>query len=68
MIVEFITCGIVGFIIGFILGCIIYVLRSATGSFIINTSDPESDYMSLSIDNGDNLYKKKYVLLKIIKK
>ena len=62
---EFILL-IVGFVIGILTILIGQCILFTTGEFRINTTDSEADYMSLHLDNQDHLFKKKYILLKIV--
>lgn len=56
-----------GFVLGLLTILISQCITSTTGEFIINTNDPEEEYMSMHIDNQDHLYKKRYIILKIVR-
>ena len=38
------------------------------GKFVMDFSDPEKDFCRLEIDNLDDIYNKKYIILKVEKK
>lgn len=56
-----------GLLLGIVIGYLIGHKPSATGIFRINETDPNADFMSLHIDDLDDVYTKKYVLLKVVK-
>ena len=56
-----------GFVLGILSVICLACIVSTTGEFRINTVDHEADYMSMHLDNQDHLFKKKYILLKIVR-
>lgn len=58
------------FVIGIIVGLILYYVfgerKKASGSFVIDMTDPEKDICRFEIDESLNeIYSKKYILLKV---
>lgn len=60
-------CVLLGSLVGYCVGRIIHMFISTTGILTINMTDPEVDFMSMHLDNVDQVFTKKYVLLKIVK-
>lgn len=54
-----------GIIIGVIGTVIFYSLRTATGVLHIDHHDPEKDYHLFEIDNIEQLYKRRRIVLKV---
>lgn len=50
---------------GFILGIIVSACSSIYGYLIVDTSNPNTDYYRLEIDNLDDIPKKKRIVLKV---
>lgn len=58
------------FVIGIIVGLILYYIfgerKKASGSFVIDMTDPEKDICRFEMDESLNeIYSKKYILLKV---
>lgn len=73
---EFVLCILGGLVIGITVTLLIvskYVRSNTvnlndctTGLYQINTIDPEKEYMSMHLNNMDELFEKEYVILKIV--
>lgn len=66
--IEFLIGFFVGFVVGGVTLRIVQVIRSTTGKIIINTDDPNDEYMKLKIDCADDLFdkRKKYFNAEIV--
>lgn len=63
--------GVLMFVCGLIVGvCVTMIFkltRSATGKFLIDSSNAEKDVFRLNLDNLEDVYKKKVIELKIVR-
>lgn len=56
-----------GLIVGGLLVTIFRLARTATGKLLIDSSNPEKDMFRVNLDNLDDMYKKSFIELKIVR-
>ena len=62
---KYLLFSAIGAIGGSVLTSIIFRLKSATGTLLIDHSNAEKDVYRFDIDNLDNLSKKKHIILRV---
>ena len=67
MLLKLGLCFVVGLIVGAITFYLVQQIRCTKGTFKVNDSNPEKDLFHLDIFNLDDVYRKKLVILKVIK-
>ena len=60
-------CLIAGMVIGIVAVWLFRRIHSTTGVLTIYTSDPEKDLFNLHLDDLDDVFVKRYIVLKIVK-
>lgn len=59
-------CVLIGLILGFIIGGSIKGKKNvATGTFYINSSDPDKDIFTVDLDNVDDIYKADWIMMHV---
>lgn len=56
-----------GLIVGGLVVTIFRLARTATGKLLIDSSNPEKDVFRVNLDNLDDMYKKSFIELKIVR-
>lgn len=59
------VCSIIGLVLGLALSTLIMSLRSTSGTFQINDSNPEKDIYKLEIEDLDSLRNKRFIVFKV---